>query len=249
MTGISSILITRNEEEHIADCLASLVFADEIVVVDSGSTDRTQEIARRDPRVRWYDEAWKGFGPQKNSALDKAKGSWIFSIDADERVTADLAREISGLDLAASPVDGYRVPRRSYFGKRWVRYGGWYPDYVVRLWRRGRGRFNDRRVHESVRLAGPAGTLRGDLIHYTYRDAADFLERMERYASLGAEELKKEGARGTLLDLCVRPPFTFLKMVLLKRGFLDGALGFRLAWLYSRYTYTKYAKLRGMDGG
>lgn len=249
MTGISAILIARNEEENIADCLASLVFADEIVVVDSGSTDGTQGICRRDPRVRWYSEEWKGFGPQKNSALEKAEGPWIFSIDADERVTAELAREISGLDLTASPVDGYRVPRRSYFGDTWVRHGGWYPDYVVRLWRKDRGRFNDRKVHESVRLAGPVGTLRGNLVHYTYRDTADFLERMERYAALGAEELRKEGKRATSLDLVFRPPFTFLRMYLLRRGFLDGMLGFRLAWLYSRYTYAKYSRLRGPDGG
>ena len=249
MTGISAILITKNEEENIADCLASLVFADEIVVVDSGSTDGTEEICRKDPRVRWHVEEWKGFGPQKNGALDKAKGPWIFSIDADERVSDELAREVASLDLLSLSVDGFRVPRRSYFGDTWVRHGGWYPDYMIRLWRKDRGRFNDRQVHESVRLSGPAGTLRGNLIHYTYRDTADFLERMERYAALGAEELRKEGARGTLLDLWCRPPFTFFKMFLLKCGFLDGALGFHLAWLYARYTYAKYSKLRGLDGG
>ena len=249
MKGISAILITKNEEENVADCLASLVFADEIVVVDSGSLDGTEEICRKDPRVRWHVEEWKGFGPQKNVALDKAQGPWIFSIDADERVSDELAREIASLDLLSLSVDGFRVPRRSYFGDTWVRHGGWYPDYMIRFWRKERGRFNDRKVHESVRLSGPAGTLRGDLIHYTYRDTADFLERMERYAALGAEELRKEGARGTLLDLWCRPPFTFLKMFLVKRGFLDGALGFHLAWLYSRYTYAKYSKLRGLDGG
>lgn len=130
-----------------------------------------------------------------------------------------------------------------------MRHGGWYPDYVIRLWRKDRGRFNDRRVHESVRLAGSVGTLRGDLVHFTYRDTADFLERMNRYAALGAEELRREGVRGTLPDLWLRPPFTFVKMYVLKRGFLDGALGFRLALLYARYTYAKYAKLRALHGG
>ncbi len=249
MKGISGILITKNEDRNVADCLASLVFADEIVVVDSGSTDKTEEICRKDPRVRWYQEEWKGFGPQKNDALDKAEGPWIFSIDADERVSDDLAREIFALDLSAVSVEGYRVPRRSYFGKTWVRHGGWYPDYMIRLWRKDRGRFNDRKVHESVRLSGPTGTLRGDIIHYTYRDTADFLERMERYAALGAEELRKEGVRATALDLLLRPPFTFLKMFLLKRGVLDGLLGLHLAWLYSRYTYAKYSKLRELDAG
>lgn len=249
MKGVSAILITRDEEKNVGDCLASLAFADEIVVVDSGSTDRTEEVCRRDPRVRWFPEEWKGFGPQKNSALAKALGPWIFSIDADERVSDELAREIAGLDLSSVPVDGYRVPRRSYFGDAWVRHGGWYPDYTIRLWRKDRGRFNDRQVHEVVRLSGRVGTLAGDLIHYTYRDTADFLERMDRYAALGAEELRKEGARGTLLDLWFRPPFTFLKMYLLRRGFLDGALGFRLAMLYSRYTFAKYSKLREKDAG
>lgn len=248
MTGVSAILITRDEEKNVAECIASIVFADEIVVVDSGSTDRTEEICRRDPRVRWYVEEWKGYGPQKNSALAKARGPWIFSIDADERASEALAREVGALDLASVPVSGYRVPRRSYFGRTWVRHGGWYPDYTIRLWRKDRGRFNDRQVHESVRLTGPAGTLRGDLIHFTYRDTADFLERMERYATLGAEELRKQGVRGTLLDLLLRPPFTFFRMYVLKRGFLDGALGLRLALLYSRYTYAKYAKLKGADG-
>ncbi|HEU5361266.1 MAG TPA: glycosyltransferase family 2 protein [Candidatus Deferrimicrobiaceae bacterium] len=249
MKGVSAILITRDEEKNVGDCLASLAFADEIVVVDSGSTDRTEEVCRRDPRVRWFPEEWKGFGPQKNSALAKALGPWIFSIDADERVSDELAREIAGLDLSSVPVDGYRVPRRSYFGDAWVRHGGWYPDYTIRLWRKDRGRFNDRQVHEVVRLSGRVGTLAGDLIHYTYRDTADFLERMDRYAALGAEELRKKGARGTLLDLWFRPPFTFLKMYLLRRGFLDGALGFRLAMLYSRYTFAKYSKLREKDAG
>ncbi|MGB3096470.1 MAG: glycosyltransferase family 2 protein [Candidatus Deferrimicrobiaceae bacterium] len=249
MKGVSAILITRNEERNVADCLASLVFADEIVVVDSGSTDRTEEICRRDPRVRWFLEEWMGFGPQKNSALDKAAGPWIFCIDADERVSDELAREIAALDLSAVSVEGYRVPRRSYFGETWVRHGGWYPDYTVRLWRKDRGRFNDRQVHEVVRLSGPVGTFRGDLIHFTYRDTADFLERMTRYAALGAEELRKEGVRGTHLDLWFRPPFTFLKMYVLKRGFLDGALGFRLALLYSRYTFAKYSKLRERNAG
>lgn len=248
MKGISAILITKNEEENVGDCLASLVFADEIVVVDSGSTDRTEEICRRDPRVRWFSEEWKGFGRQKNSALDKAAGPWIFCIDADERVTEELAREVGALDLPAVPVDGYRVPRRSHFGGTWVRHGGWYPDYTVRLWRKGRGRFNDRRVHEVVQLAGAAGTLRGDLLHFTYRDTADFLERMDRYASLGAAEMRKEGKRATVIDLALRPPFTFFKMYLLRRGFLDGSLGFRLALLYARYTRAKYAKLRDPDG-
>ena len=242
MTGISAILITKDEERNVAECLASLTLAEEIVVVDSGSTDRTEEICRNDSRVRWYSEEWKGFGRQKNSALDKAKGPWIFSIDADERVTKELAEEISGIDLDRSPCAGYRVPRRSFFGDRWVRHGGWYPDATVRLWRKEAGRFEERSVHEAVRVSGPVGTLRGDLLHYTYRDTADFVERLNRYSSLGAGELRKKGRRVSLLDLLFRPPFTFFRMFILKRGFLDGVLGLKLAGLYSMYTFVKYVK-------
>lgn len=249
MKGLSAILITKNEEGNVRDCLASLAIAEEIVVVDSGSTDRTEEICRSDPRVRWFTEEWKGFGPMKNSALGKASGPWVFSIDADERVTEGLAREIERLDLTAVPADGFRVPRKNYFGTTWVRHGGWYPDYTIRLWRKDAGRFDERSVHERVRLSGRVGTLRGDLLHYTYRDTSDFLVRMERYAALGAEEMRKEGRRTTPLDLAFRPPFTFIKMYLLRGGFLDGALGFRLALLYARYTFAKYSKLREPDGG
>ena len=242
MTGVSAIVITLNEENNIGACLDSLSFAEEIVVVDSGSTDRTEEICRKDSRVRWFSEEWKGYGKQKNSALDKAKGPWIFSIDADERVTKDLAEEISGIDLNRSPCAGYRVPRRSFFGDTWVRYGGWYPDSTVRLWKKEAGRFEERSVHEAVRVSGPVGTLSGDLLHYTYRDTSDFIERMNRYSSLGAQELLRLGKRVTVFDLVLRPPYTFFKMFVLKRGFLDGWLGFRLAVLYSMYTFVKYAK-------
>ncbi len=249
MERISAVVITKNEAGHIADCLASVPFADDVVVVDSGSTDATEEICRRDPRVRFFREPWKGYGPQKNSAAEKAAHRWVFSIDADERATPELVRAIAGLDLASTSFAAFRVARRSYFGERWIRHGGWYPDSMIRLWRKDRGRFDDRSVHESVRTDGPVGTLGGDLLHYTYRDTADFLERMNRYSTLGARELRKAGRRARLSDLVLRPPFTFLRMYVLKAGFLDGAAGFKLAALYAAYTFAKYAKLGERDDG
>jgi glycosyltransferase involved in cell wall biosynthesis len=249
MKKISAILITKNEEGNVGDCLASLTFADEVIVVDSGSMDRTEELCRRDPRVRWFTEEWKGYGPQKNSALEKAAAPWVFSIDADERVTPELAGEIRALDLRHAPDDGFRVSRRNFFGGKWVRRGGWYPDYVLRLWRKDRGRFDNRVVHESVLVPGTVGTLSGELLHFTYRDTADFLDRMNRYSTLAAREMARAGKRCSSLDLLFRPAFTFFRMFVLKRGFLDGALGFRLAVLYAAYTFAKYAKLGEADGG
>lgn len=244
MADVSVIVITKNEEANVGRCLASLPFAAEIVVVDSGSADRTEEICRADPRVRWFREDWKGFGPQKNLALDRAKGPWIFSIDADEAATPELAREVAGIAaLDGGAADGYLVSRRSYFGRKWIRHGGWYPDRTVRLWRKDAGRFNERSVHESVQVAGTVATLAHDLLHYTYRDIEDYLQRMNRYSSLGAQEMRKAGRKAAIADLLFRPPFTFLKMLVLKRGFLDGAAGFRLAALYAMYTFAKYAKL------
>lgn len=239
---VSAIVITLNEETNVKACLDSLTFADEIVVVDSGSADRTEDICRADPRVRWHAEPWKGYGRQKNSALDKARGPWIFSIDADERATEALAGEISRIDPDRAPFAAYRVPRRSFFGDTWVRHGGWYPDSTVRLWRKEAGRFEERPVHEAVRVAGPVGTLSGDLLHYTYRDTADFVERLNRYSALGAEEMRRQGRRVSLPDLLVRPAFTFFRMLVLRRGFLDGTLGVKLAGLYAMYTFVKYVK-------
>jgi (heptosyl)LPS beta-1,4-glucosyltransferase len=245
---ISAIVITRDEEEDIGGCLASLGFADEIVVVDSGSTDRTAEICLGDRRVRFYVEEWKGYGRQKNSALEKALGLWVFSIDADERVTAELAAEISSLDLSSAREDGFRVARRSFFGGKWVRRCGWYPDYTVRLFRKDRCRFEEREVHEAVRCAGSVGTLSGELLHYTYRDVSDYVSRMNRYSSLASRQMRAEGRTVTAADLVLRPLYAFLRTFVLRRGFLDGWLGLKISVLQGFYTFLKYAKLEEGEG-
>jgi glycosyltransferase involved in cell wall biosynthesis len=248
VASLSVVIIALNEEAQISECLESCAFADEIVVVDSFSTDRTVALCR-EYTDRVIQEPWRGFGRQKNFAIEQAKGPWIFNLDADERITNDLRAEIEAITAAdeLQPA-GYYVARRNYFGDRWVRHCGWYPDYNLRLFRKGAGWFNERAVHEAVELVGHArpGYLRNPMEHYTYSSISDFMERLERYTTLAAEEAFQAGRKGRLLDLTLRPPFTFLKMYMVRRGFLEGSFGLTLSGLYAIYTYVKYAKLREM---
>lgn len=249
MAFLSVVIITYNEEANIRDCLESCAFADEIVVVDSFSTDRTVELCRLYTE-RVVQESWRGFGCQKNFAIEQAKGTWVFNLDADERVTPGLRAEIEAIVKADRPQPaGYYVARKNFFGDRWVRHCGWYPDYNLRLFRKGAGWFNERAVHEAVVLGtqASAGYLENPIEHHTYSCVGDFMERLDRYTSLAAEEAFKAGKKGRLSDLAFRPLFTFLKMYLLRRGFLEGSFGFTLSGLYSLYTYVKYAKLRELN--
>lgn len=239
---ISATIITLNEEQNIQGCLDSLIFADEIVVVDSGSTDRTEELCRANPRVRFFRQEWQGFGRQKNSVAELAANDWIFNIDADERVSDRLRDAILSADL--THFAGFRVARENYFGNRRVKRCGWYPDYNVRLYNRNSSRFSERTVHEAVSCDGPVGTLEGNLIHHTYSGISDYLQRMNRYSTLAAEQMITEGKRPLLIDILFRPLFTFWKMFVLKKGFLEGYSGFLLSSLYSCYTFCKYAKAR-----
>lgn len=241
---ISATIIAKNEEKNIPDCLASLDWADEIIVVDSGSTDRTGEICRSHPKVRYLNREWEGFGRQKNAAADLARNEWVFNIDADERISPELRTSILAADMAR--FDGFRVARENYFGGRRIRHCGWYPDYNLRLYNRQRCRFGERLVHEAVECSGPVGTLKGNLIHFTYAGISDYLTRMDRYSTLAAQEVVKAGKRPGIAAVTVRPLFTFVKMYLFKKGFLDGYHGFLLSVLYGVYTFAKYAKAREM---
>jgi glycosyltransferase involved in cell wall biosynthesis len=243
---ISVAIITLDEERRIRPCLESVTWADEIVICDSGSTDKTLEISREYTDWVYVDE-WRGYGAQKNLAVERASSPWILSLDADERVTPELRKAIEEVLEHEMALDGYYIPRKNYFLGRWVRRCGWYPDYVLRLFRRGRGRFTDRAVHEAVRLEGGVGYLKASLDHYTYSSISDYLVRMDRYSTLGAEELRREGNRASLRDLLLRPPFTFVRMYLFQAGFLEGWRGFLLASLYAYYTFIKYAKLWEMS--
>jgi glycosyltransferase involved in cell wall biosynthesis len=248
MSTLSVTVIALNQEAHIGPCLESVAWADEIVLVETGSTDRTVEVARNFTD-RIFTVPWQGFGRTKNFALDQARGEWIFSLDTDERVPLALKEEILKIVRDDGPQAGYRVPRKNYFGGRWVRNLGWYPDYTLRLFRRGRGRFKDREVHEEVVVNGLVGTLTTPLEHYSYQDLGEYAARQDRYARLAAREMARQGRRRVPGELMWRPFLTFLNLFFLKRGFLEGLLGLRLALHSSRYNFLKYHYLRELTRG
>jgi glycosyltransferase involved in cell wall biosynthesis len=248
MSTISVTLIAHNEAANIEACLRSVQWADEIILLDQHSSDGTAEIARK-LGATVYQEPWKGYGRQKNSAIEKARGPWILSLDADERVPPELRQEIQDLLRSEPEPRGFFVARKNFFSTRWIRHGGWYPDYNLRLFLKGLGWFQDRTVHESVVLEGKSGYLRHPIEHYTYASISDYVERMNRYSTLAAGELETSGIRPGYRKILFHPPFTFLKMYFLRWGFLDGWPGLFLAISYSYYTFLKYAKLREKTAG
>lgn len=247
MEKLSITLITRNEETNILPCLESIRWANEIIISDSGSTDNTTGIASKFTD-KIYSDPWYGFGKQKNLCADRASHRWILNIDADERVSNDLREEIFQVLRSSSALHGYYIPRKNYFCGQWIKRGGWYPDYNLRLYRREFGRFSEREVHEAVVLRGSAGYFRGNLEHYTYDSIADYLQRMDRYSTLAARELAKGGEKAGLTRLIMNPAFTFLKMYFLQGAILEGYNGLVLSILYSFYTFAKYSKLREKKG-
>jgi len=246
--ALSAIVITRDEEANIADCLASVSFAREIVVVDSGSRDRTVERARAAGARVVESEGWPGFGPQKNRALDLATQPWVLSLDADERVTPELRAEILGVlqQPDAAGADAYSVPRRSSFCGQYMAHSGWYPDRVVRLFRRGTARFSDDAVHEHLVTQGRTARLRGDLLHTTYPDLETMLEKLNRYSTASARMLHAEGRSASLSGAVGRGLWAFFRTYVLRSGWRDGRMGFVLAVSIAEGTYYKYLKLWSM---
>lgn len=238
---VSAVVITLNEERNIERCLRSVApFAAESVVVDSGSTDATVEIAAR-LGARVIHHAWSGYGPQKRLAVESASHDWVFSIDADEEVSPALAAEIAALDFS---LDGYEVPRAVRYLGRWIRHGIWYPGYVTRLFRRDRGGFTADAIHESVRLDGRVGRLKSDLLHYSYRDVDHHLEKMNEFTTLTAQQMYAAGRRAGNFRLAFQPPLEFLRAYLARGGILDGYPGLVIALFHGYYVFLKYAKLR-----
>jgi glycosyltransferase involved in cell wall biosynthesis len=242
--SLTGVVITKNEEASIHDCLESIRWAAELIVVDAESRDRTVELARTSGAKVWV-RPWPGFGLQKNFGMAQASSDWILILDADERVTEELRGEIKAcLDgwTSGAPV-AYRIPRRNFFYGAWVRGGGVYPDYQVRLFRRGIAQYNDVAVHENLIVDGEIGTLAGHLDHYTERRIQDHFKKFGLYTTLAAEEKAKRVRTVRWTDLAFRPLVVLVKTYLLKQGFRDGVRGLIVCVFASMYTFVKYAKL------
>jgi glycosyltransferase involved in cell wall biosynthesis len=239
---LSAILITRNEAAQIVECLQSVSFADEWIVVDCGSSDGTVELARRWGATVHVHEDWQGFGRQKNRALSYATGDWVLSIDADERVTSELAAQIQNAMADPAAAAGYTMPRLSMYCGQFLRHGGWWPDRVLRLFRRELGRFNDRVVHECIEVRGNVENLESHLIHYSYPTPESVIEKMNAYSSAGAQLMRQRNRRGGVFKAVLHGVWTFLRGYVFRAGFLDGRHGFLAAVSNAENTYYRYVK-------
>jgi len=249
MEKVSAVIIVYNEERNLRDCLETVEWADEIVVVDSHSQDRTAEIARQFTK-KIFQKEYRGHIDKKRFAVAKATHDWVFSIDADERVTPELQEEIREvLKQGGGGRVGYDMPRMTRHLERWIMHGEWYPDRVTRLFRRGRMRYEGTEPHDRVILEGKRGHLRGMLLHYNYRDFAHQIQTVQAYSDVAARALYAEGRHAGFRNLCLRPPFKFLKSYILKRGFLDGWPGFIIAATSAFYVLAKYVKLYELQLG
>jgi len=239
---LSVTIITHNEAADIGAALRSVAWADEVVVVDSHSTDDTAAIARRHTD-RVVVREWPGYVDQKNFAASIASHDWILSLDADERVTPELAGEIAAVLAGALPHRGYRIPRVTWHFGRWIRSTDWYPDYQLRLYDRRAAQWTGRYVHEAVSVAGSVGRLRHDLQHFAYRDIGDHLETMDRYTTLAARQMFESGRRAGLLQLAGHAPLAFLRNYIARGGCRDGAAGLIISAMNAHYVFLKFAKL------
>ena len=244
MPTLSVILITRNEEANLADCLASLEgIAQQIVVVDTNSSDRTLDIAKSYGAVIAQPQDWPGFGPQKNRALDLATGEWVLSLDADERLTPALKSEIVTAIHHSAHVGCFAIPRLSWYCGRFIRHSGWNPDYVDRLFKRGSARFSDDLVHERLLPSGQVAKLENPMLHYSFMNYSQVLQKIDRYSTASAEQAFAKGKTSTPLKAVLHGVWSFFRTYFLQAGFLDGPQGFTLAMSNAQGTYYRYVKL------
>ena len=244
MPTLSVILVTRNEESNLDDCLASLEgIAQQIVVVDSNSADRTLEIASKHGALMAYPTDWPGFGPQKNRALDLATCDWVLSLDADERLTPALKSEILTAIHHSAHVDCFAIPRLSWYCGRFIRHSGWSPDYVDRLFKRGTARFSDDLVHERLVPKGTVAKLENPMLHYSFMNYEQVLDKLNRYSTASAEQAFAKGKTSNPLKAVLHGMWAFVRTYILRAGFLDGPQGFALAISNGQGTYYRYMKL------
>lgn len=240
MIAISVVIVTKDEEKNIKDALESVKEFSEIIVIDSFSSDRTVDICKKYTK-NVYQEEWKGYANQKQKGIDRASLPWVLILDADERITKELKSEIADA-LNDKNCSGFHIPRKNFFLEKWVRHGGWWPDYTLRLFRKDRAHIERREVHEKIVVQGSTRYLKNPMEHYTSRTFSDFLKKLEDYSSLSAKEMHRQGIKPGILSFTARPFFTFSKMFFFRMGFLDGEHGLILSLLYSYYTFLKYAK-------
>jgi glycosyltransferase involved in cell wall biosynthesis len=241
--GLSVILITKNEESNLKDCLESISFANEIIIVDSQSTDQTLNIAKSYGAKVEITTDWPGFGPQKNRALNLATQDWVLSIDADERVTPELRKEILDVMESSASKDCYAIPRSSWYCGRFMKHSGWYPDYVDRLFKRGTAKFSDHLVHERLLPNGEVAQLKNHFLHYSYRNFEQVLKKVDTYSTASALQAFQKGKKGNLAQALLHGFWGFFRTYIVRKGFLDGQYGLALAISNGATSYYKYLKL------
>ncbi|MCB9091723.1 MAG: glycosyltransferase family 2 protein [Halobacteriovoraceae bacterium] len=239
---LSVIIITKNEEKNIEKCLASVAWCDEIIVYDSGSSDKTLEIAKKFTDKIYSDSQWPGFGVQKQRALDKASMPWVLSLDADEIVSENLKIEIKEV-ISKNEIEGYYIPRLSHIADQPVKHSGWYPDYIIRLFKKDSARFSDSPVHEKVLISGETQKLKNPLLHFPYPRVEMLVNKLNQYSTIGAAEANAAGKKVCFMGVILRMKLAFIKHYFLKLGFLDGQVGFIVAMSAAETTYYKYLKL------
>jgi len=247
VTSISAVLIAQNEEKHLTDALTSVAFCDEVVLVDSGSTDGTRGIAEAAGARVVVNAPWPGFVAQRDFAVRAARHDWVLALDADERVGHALRDEIEALRRRGFDRAGYRIPRVAFYLGKWIRGTDWYPDWQIRFFDRTRAGWQGDLVHESVRVDGPVGRLRGELEHHPYADVSDHLAKIDSYTTLWARQAHAAGRRTSIIGVIAGASWAFFRNYLLKGGALLGSTGFIVSVLNTHYTFVKLAKLRELE--